>query len=93
MIGKEANNGITGDDSDDEKHAAPAAVTAGDPSYGYGAPPPAHDSDAESLHEAQQEYNEAAAAAADSDASSSELEDLQEAREEYEEEREEYYDD
>lgn len=42
------------------------------------APPPTHDSDAESLHEAQQEYNEAAEAAADSDASSDELEDLQE---------------
>lgn len=77
----------TGDDSDNEKRAAPIA----DP--GYGAPPGGHDSDAESLREAQANYNEAAAAAADSDASSSEQEELQEAREEYEEEREEYYDD
>lgn len=57
----------------------------GDPGYGggYNAPPPAppaHDSDAESLHEAQQDYNEAVDAAADSDASSSELEELQEVR-------------
>lgn len=73
--------------------AAPAAYGGGygggDPSYGagyggtggYNAPPPAlpaNDSDAESLHEAQQDYNEAAEAAADSDASSSELEDLHE---------------
>jgi hypothetical protein len=51
--------------------------------YGGGAPAPiapAHDSDAESLREAQAAYAEAIEAAADSDASSSELEDLQEVR-------------
>ncbi|CAK3917015.1 ww domain [Lecanosticta acicola] len=88
-VGGLAGAALAGDDSDDEKHEAPAA----DPSYGSGGGPPAGDSDAESLREAQQDYNEAAAAAADSDASSDELEELQEAREEYEEEREEYYDD
>ncbi|EME88789.1 uncharacterized protein MYCFIDRAFT_87575 [Pseudocercospora fijiensis CIRAD86] len=62
----------------------------GDPAM---APPPAHDSDADSLREAQQNYNEAVKAAADSDASSSELEELQEAREELEEAREDYYED
>ncbi|CZT16324.1 uncharacterized protein RCC_02166 [Ramularia collo-cygni] len=84
-------------DSDDENsHAAPAAYGGG--GYGggaYNAPPPgppANDSDAESLHEAQQNYNDAVEAAADSDASSSELEELQEAREELEEEQEDYED-
>ncbi|EME41247.1 hypothetical protein DOTSEDRAFT_73609 [Dothistroma septosporum NZE10] len=88
-------------DSDDEHRGAP---TGGDPNfisppadplYAYGTPAalPAHDSDAESLRGAQQDYNEAVEAAADSDASSDELEDLQEAREELQEEREAYYED
>lgn len=97
-----STNHFTDDsDSDDGHHAAPAGGNPNfvsppaDPAYAYGTPaaPPAHDSDAESLHEAQQDYNEAVEAAADSDASSSELEDLQEAREELEEEREDYYED
>lgn len=50
-------------------------------------------SDAESLREAQEDYNEALEAARDSDASSSEEEELEEAREEYIEEYEEAYDD
>ncbi|KJX97009.1 hypothetical protein TI39_contig590g00002 [Zymoseptoria brevis] len=92
-------------DSDDGHHSTAAQPTyAPQPSYapqpatGYGqdplmAPLPAHDSDAESLHEAQQDYADAQRAAADSDASSSDEEALEEAREEVEEEREEYYDD
>lgn len=83
------------DDSDDEHHTSAHAGAEGVPPVGYDTQtaPPAHDSDAESLHEAQQEYNEAVEAAADSDASSEELEELQEAREEVQEEQEEYYDD
>ncbi|KAI1376401.1 hypothetical protein F4677DRAFT_90918 [Hypoxylon crocopeplum] len=50
-------------------------------------------SDRESVASAREDYEEALAAAQDSDASSSEEEELEEAREEYEEEYEEAYDD
>lgn len=50
-------------------------------------------SDRESVRSAREDYEEALAAAQDSDASSSEQEELEEAREEYEEEYEETYED
>lgn len=86
------------DDSDDEhRYAAPPPA----PVYSEPVYEPAYDadgdyvdaSDRESVRSAREDYEEALAAAQDSDASSSEQEELEEAREEYEEEYEEAYDD
>ncbi|KAG4216713.1 hypothetical protein PC116_g34806, partial [Phytophthora cactorum] len=50
-------------------------------------------SDRESVRSAREDYEEALAKAQDSDASSSDFEELEEAREEYQEEYEEAYED
>lgn len=64
----------------------------GVPTYNAYGEPVDH-SDRESVRSAREDYEEALAKAQDSDASSSDLEELEEAREEYQEEYEEaYYD-
>ncbi|KAI1660286.1 hypothetical protein F4813DRAFT_401223 [Daldinia decipiens] len=96
------------DDSDDERHqAAPAIAPA--PVYAAPPPAPVYEpvyepmynaegeyvdaSDRESVRSAREDYEEALAKAQDSDASSSDFEELEEAREEYQEEYEEAYED
>ncbi|KAI0880309.1 uncharacterized protein GGS22DRAFT_86189 [Annulohypoxylon maeteangense] len=89
------------DSSDEEKHHAPAPVYAAPaPVYSEPVYEPAYNadgeyvdaSDRESVRSARENYEEALAKAQDSDASSSDFEELEEAREEYEEEYEEAYD-
>ncbi|KAI0891074.1 hypothetical protein F4806DRAFT_337046 [Annulohypoxylon nitens] len=90
------------DSSDDEKHASAPVYTAPPPAPVYSEPvyEPTYNaegdyvdaSDRESVRSAREDYEEALAKARDSDASSSDFEELEEAREEYEEEYEEAYD-
>ncbi|KAI1142853.1 hypothetical protein F5Y05DRAFT_133840 [Hypoxylon sp. FL0543] len=87
------------DDSSDEEHHSrpppPPAPVYNEPVYEpeYNAEGEYVDaSDRESVRSAREDYEEALAEARDSDASSSDFEELEEAREEYEEEYEEAYD-